>query len=1652
MQQSVAAVETLYQIDSLDTIQYRSNLETAILSEYSSGTWDTSGWTIRPFIETQSAVDWLSTRAALRLGIIDATMATEIASAIVSRIQYNDLWALSRDVATLALLNSSFSIDLNTIDSQQVLTALGTNPFSNGWYNSSYLWQPVYTAGVLEMISILGLRPHITDTEGSSLVASVSPSVSVGGNLDIFVSITSPVSIHSVYIFVFNEWTRFDDVASVDTLTIQVPNDYSVLGPHNASVMSWNYNSSRSFDLISTQVEGLLSGSLLVQTPTVLLGDKINGTVSWNLSSGGDAGTSQVIVRLSDVSYYEQWTYDVDSPLDFSIPTDSFGSGFHNLTVYINQSYCDVLILQEQVWITAPDLTYLSSPVLLAGDVGAPVNIPWSLHFNENDSFIPSQVVSLEIIDDTLHVVYSDSMISTSSASQFTWTPADRGNYTYNIQFERNGTLESCSSSGDIDVFEDTELTWQNPGVLDQYDTVLLTAYLSTQSGAPLAGYSVSVQVISPTSLVIYDSTLVTNSTGQISFYLLLSENGNYTLDAEFSGSGLLLGTSVSSNVVSWSTSTLTMGGIASDGLVNTTWDIWTTLYDSLGNPIVGESVDIQIVYLPSTTVYQTSLTTNSTGGGSFQWTASSPGSYQISVDFAGSASRQSAQESIVSNLRIPVILSFSGSSIYEVGTEGWSLVQALDHSGSGITGLSIMFVVRNPQDTIIFQTTGIVSSGLLNLSWTPTDRGQNNITISTSRTSLYESGYHTEYGDVYETPTISISLTGGSIAQSLDSIVITVLDSSSNPIDGILVDTLVVLNSMTILDVSNTSLMDGTISLSVPLSSPGSLEVTATISSQSWLYYSVEIDSFTVYGLTQITIDTNGLPVDQTSVVGYQALLLDWESLPIANADVTFSVEMSNGSVLLQAVRVTGADGTCAFAYTFNEVGDFVIIAEYTGEYLNASSTAQVVQRVTVTPNLVLNNSPSCLVGSSTDIQIGIMDALGQWMVGLNLHLVITMNGTIAYDSVIPSVSGTQSISWTPVERGIAIIELSYDGDLYVLANSVQSSLSALEQVNAALTVTPSSIDLGNSTNLIYELLDTSDLAGVNIQFEVLNVDLVPVWSTIVSTNNSGFATASFSAIDIIGVLTVLAAPVDPQMVGGDVQDQLIVMTGCSVTTSLEPAPASIVGPLNITVECRNDLGGLIDGLSVRISLFYQGSPIRLGVFSDWITKTTINGSAWVEFTPTFSGSYQVIVDSSGSIGVHSFYNEEYHIVHNPTSLEFVTIVTDLEVGEDLHVVALLTNFFGDPLVGRVVTLSIDTLAGPVDLVTNATGHVDWYAPVNQEGLWEVSAQFDGVGVYLPSSQSSSVDVRYGTRIFANRTNNETIIADTTQLTVAVLLEDTGGSPLEGRTILYQVYHDSQGLLYENSFVQIGQTAEIINISLDRLGDHTILFSFAGTVHYHPSSTALQVFVVGTSEISLDALSSVDRSVDVNVSIILLDELGFILDPASLQVDLYRDGVSVDINTRLVVVTTHIDLLLTGLEVGRYSLNVTLLSTSYRIGAFESQSFNVTAISSITISDSEVSGLVGQSHSLTLHVEDSLTESVEDAYVYVSIFDPDGTEIFGSLLTTRSLVVTTLGYAEIDWTPSKTGNYSIFIEFEGTEYLSYSNLTITVLTRYETH
>ncbi|MFW9967740.1 MAG: prenyltransferase/squalene oxidase repeat-containing protein, partial [Candidatus Thorarchaeota archaeon] len=658
IQHSVAAVEALYLMGSLAAIPYRSALETAMLADYNGGQWSMTGWTIEPYVGQQAAIDWLCTRAALRLDIADATMAAQISSSIISRIQYSDLYALSCDVATLALLNSSgFSVDLESIDRVQVLNALGPTPFPNGWLNTTDQWQPVFTAASLEMVAILGLRPLLYDTQGSSIFASTDATVSLGSSIDIDVIVSSSISSHTVLIYAFGDWIRFTNVTDSDVLTVDVPSDLMALGPAGIYTIVVDWSHSRAYGISLVEVRGNLEGVLAVDTPIVTGGSFINGSVSWVITPGIHAGTTNITVRLGDSPTYQQWSYQDESPFELHVPSADFSTGNYNLTVTLERQYCDTLILHDTVDIATPVHTYLLSPSLIPGTVGHQSYIDWSLHYSSNGTEIASQQTTITIVNGLDQVVHTAQGISLDGGSAFYWTPNQGGNFSYAISFVGNGSLVGCNSSGQIYVYEGTVLTWLTTGTMNQYCEVSLEARLETSSGTPLVGHAVHVTVTSPSSFTLIDTDLITNSTGHVSVLVSLNENGAYDIDAVFEATGDLRASMNSDVINAWSESTLVVGGISGDNQVGSIWQIWGRLEDSISSPVFGESVALRIILLPSTVVAEYTLVTNSTGHVKTSWLGDSAGAYRLEAEFAGIEFRGLAYNSSDFCLWVPVTL-----------------------------------------------------------------------------------------------------------------------------------------------------------------------------------------------------------------------------------------------------------------------------------------------------------------------------------------------------------------------------------------------------------------------------------------------------------------------------------------------------------------------------------------------------------------------------------------------------------------------------------------------------------------------------------------------------------------------------------------------------------------------------------------------------------------------------------------------------------------------------------------------------------------------------------------------------------------------------------------------------------------------------------
>ncbi|MGY5859248.1 MAG: prenyltransferase/squalene oxidase repeat-containing protein [Candidatus Thorarchaeota archaeon] len=1658
MQHSVAAVETLYLLDELGTIPYRAALETAILSEYSTGSWDSTGWTLEPFSGFQEAIDFLSTQAATRLGILTPTMAAEIAASIESRIQYTDLLALSMDVATLSLLQASaFPVTLDSVDSSSVLSALRSSHFTDGWFNSTVLWQPVFTQSVLKMVSILGLRCQLYDTPGTTLSASTSATAELGSTIDISVSILSTTPTHTLVVDAFDETTIFSNVANTDSLSLTVPSSLSTLGSWDIFVMVQDRGSSRAFDKLTVQIDGTLEGSLTLDTPAVKMSEKINGSIAWTLAGGGDAGTGHLTIRLGDPPTYQQYSYDETSPFQFSIPSTDFDAGVYNLTVTIDVPNCASLILQDQVTIAEPDLTYLISPTDTDGLVGTELSIDWSLHYQVNDSLIANQEVLLQITDEFDSVVHSTILTSSSSAGSFYWIPTGRGDFTYTLTFSGNGTLDGSLSQGTIHVYEATQITWSGTGMQNQHSTITLTIQLTTQSMEYLNGQSVHVTISSPSLVTIVDTILFTNSTGHASVTITISENGNYVTQADFSGVAFLLSSSDSDSVISWSPSQLEFGGLVAEETIGGTRTLWAQLKDLISNPVPGQSVTLRIVLLPSTTIMEQTLTTNSSGHVDMQWSVSSAGSFRFEVIYSGTFSRGSDSETFTFDVLIPVSLIVSYNPSPEVGVEGWIQVVATDHLSNPITGLTITVSVERPGGGIDYTNISTTSGGIVVFPWTPSTRGINDVTVTSVRQSWYYAGFSNLGVGVYETPVVSIDIPAGLIAPTTDSITITLTDSGASPINGATITTIVSLNGSIIYNGIDVTSIAGAIILNLDFGTPGELLVQVQVSAQGWLLETSEGASSSVTSDTTLTVTIPGLPVEQGSVVGVLFTLLDFSGSPLTGATIDISVTWVNGTVLNVYSRITDGSGQCTLAQPFNFVGDFVISGTYSGSGHNSSASDSAPQRVFTTPNIELSHDPSCIVGDPIEFQVALIDSLGSFIIGRTIHLSIEQDGVQVFDTQVPSINGMRTVTWYPSEGGLADITILHVGDSLFLTNSTTSTCSVLEVVDGELWISPAQIDLFSSTILTYNLTTAIPQAGVSIHFEVLAMDLVPLWSADVLTNSSGMASVVYLADDAHGVLILNVGPeVDEFLLGGDVQDQLVVMTSCSVSTSMVPSPPAVDVLINITFTVIDDMGGAVDGISLTVTVYDPyGQPIKLGLWTTSITVQVVEGLAVVEFTPFMVGLHTVDFTSGGSVSVHGFSDSSIHTIYSGTEISLIPSTNDLQVGETLDLSAQLLDHDGDPMVARNVTLFLDgpgvSTMGPVELITNATGFVEWSVDIAEEGVWMLDALFEGLGVYLPSESSEVINVKYGTVVQLDLLNPDDVVAGLSDASFSILLEDTGGTPLEGFTVHYEAHLENFGMIAEGDLIQAGTDPMILNLTMDRMGSVTFIVSFGGTSHYHASNAAIELLVKGTSTVVSIIPSSIDRSSLVGLPILIEDELSLPLVLEELEITLTLlgpDGL-VNLTSRLQWNETSFELFITSLPVGHYTFSITVASGADRVGCVVNLDFTITSVTTIVVEEIDISGFYSEPHTLTFFLNDSLMEHIIDADVWVSIYDSLDREIYGHPLSTRTLLLSSDIGAEVSWTPSLTGEYRVVIEFEGDEFYNQSSIEVVVLVRH---
>ncbi len=1657
MQYSVAAVETLYLMGSLSKIPYPDELRAAVLAEYRDGYWSRDGWTLRPYCRVPQAIDYLSTRAALRLGLLNSSMASQIISTIQARINYSDLLAVGFDSLTVGLLASSglISIDVaSVIDPDAALSSLGPSMKDTGWFNATILYQPLYTSIISRMLSVLGLRVKAWEPDPRSLSAVVETVVHLGSTADINVSISSSPGNSTVVLYAFGQWSSFGNVSPKDNLVIHVPDDADDLGPAVLYLRVEDYGAIWATSRLETTVNGTLTGEMALDRHDYRIGSPITGLVSWELTTGRPAGTTNATVSLTGADGAHQWSYCNASPLVLSLPTDNLTAGRYNLSVLLERPYCDSLILSDWLELFEPEPTYVETLSNLTTLLGDAVSVNWTLRVLANDSALSGQWVHITITDSNGSPVYS----ADDRTGAFVWTPGERGVYNFTITFDGNRSLAPSETSGQIVVEEPVVIEMLNAGQYDQYTNVTLEVRIRDSSGGVVSGLDITLKLVSPSSQTVVVAPLRTNELGLASITAYLGENGQYVFSAEFGGEDYYTKASNSSEFTSYSVTTLTATGLPGEALVTDTLTTRFNLTDTAGVRVVGQIIHVTVTFLPSTVVLETDVTTDDNGVATFVWSTETAGQYEVAGSYAGSPSLGPSSTSSIVSVYIPLTVTITVDPAPSVGEISIIVVTVEDNLGDPVDQLQTNVTVTGPSGVAEVAALLVTDSGIARANWTPGQRGEAAVVVVIPQQGWYASSMTNTSIAVSDTAAMMIDMPKNPVAPGRSTVSVSLTDSLGEAISNCTVEIEVHLDATLILKADNVTDPTGTILVGLNLTHPGELQVNISVPAQGYLSASKSSANVHVLGITTLSVDAPQAPVLQNSTVGILVVLTDWRDSALVGATIRTEILWSNGTLYLSSTGQTAQDGSVSFLFEMSTVGDFVINVTFSGDDTNAASQTSIPLRIYCVPDVFLEAPISSYSNDTLRVSVYVTDEVGDPVVGRNVSVRFEQDGVSLHEETIVTSNVPVVVEWVLNLRGRITVIAMHLGDDYYHQNSSSASVSVMEIVDGQLILSSESIEFADSVDLTYRL-DAADCAGITVLVELLGVDLVPVWSSSLTTNSTGYVSAMVTVDMAVGPLVARAGPADDQyMLGGDVQQQLTVMTDATVNVVVSPEPPCATEPVVLNVHLYDELGGAIDGLSVTISLLDPyGDPVRLGTWSDAVTITTVDGIATVDTTVSEPGLYTVLVDSSGSRYVHSFSFSSQWIAYSRTNLTILSITDDLEVGDTLSAVVLLLDHTGTPMSGSNITFLAQGPDGSTiseTVATNATGYCRWEQVLLSEGEWHFVVTFEGLGVYLADSAERTIDVRFGVRVVLVDISEEQVVAGDVPLRLSLLLTDLDGGVLEGFTMRYLAYHQSRGLLIEGALVQSGTTPENLTIEFPLMGNYSLFIVFDGTDHYHPASTVVEVFVMGTTSPEITGPTAIHRSTDEEIVIRVYDESRVPLGPTEvgLTVTLLRGLDPVNVTSRLILNETCVELSLRGLDVGDYSLLVTVPGSSLRLGSTATLDFTVTAETALCLLESDLPGIVGWQHEVVIAVHDLLNATVWAGHLTVSVFDPDGRQLLGGVLTSGlDFNLTDIEEADITWTPGTPGEYTLTAVFSGTSYYSQANLSVVLRVRYLT-
>ncbi|MFC1925255.1 transglutaminase domain-containing protein, partial [Chloroflexota bacterium] len=738
-----------------------------------------------------------------------------------------------------------------------------------------------------------------------------------------------------------------------------------------------------------------------------------------------------------------------------------------------------------------------------------------------------------------------------------------------------------------------------------------------------------------PIEIRINDQLIGTDTTDSVGYFSIpytLSELGDYTISASFSGNEYYLATEVTANAMAilWTTITL---DINSESKVNDEVNIQGKLSDRSNNPlsertIMLEIIDNSLFYHPIKTKITT--TTNQNGEYSLNHTFTESGDYDINAIYAGIDYVKPSSNWEAIRVYGPPTLALNISEDAEIDDTIDIQGNLHDEFYNNLANMTIDIMLddkTNPPTLLGQPTTD--TNGNFSLPHTFTTEGDYTIKALFNGSGYYPSTNTSSSIRISIPTSITIALPQESKIGAVSAIQGILKDVYGNPLPNQTIQ--IKSGDNTIVTLVDTAI-DGTYTSDYTFTNSGDYVITATYAGTGYFQTSSDLSTIRVYGPPTLSLNVPE-NADINDTIDIQGNIHDEFHNNLANMTIDIMLDdMTNPPVLL-GQPTTDTNGNFTLPHTFTTEGDYVIKTLFNGSGYYPATDASSSITILIPTSITVSLPQELKIDSETTIQGILKDVYDN---PLPNHVIFLQNGGDHIATVLTAEDGTYTRNYTFRDSGDHTITATHacreyfqnHGDSPTIMGYFQTSgASSTIRVYGPPTLTlniPANADINDTIDIKGNLSDEfgNNLANMTIDITLYDETNPPTLLGQPTTDNNGNFSLphTFTTEGDYVILSFFnASGYHP-----------LTNTSSSITISI-PTSITIYLPQELKIDSETTIQGILkdvyDGLLENHEIYLTQEGLKI---TNVITDTY--GYYTSDYTFTNSGDYLITATYPGT------------------------------------------------------------------------------------------------------------------------------------------------------------------------------------------------------------------------------------------------------------------------------------------------------------------------------------------------------------------------------------------------------------------------------------